>query len=1196
MKHINVKETLMSIAVCALALYGGLATARFTGTASMVPNKISLLSGQAKQVNAGTLVEPNWDSKGKELAAKGIRAGESVPKNPFIISNADWSSWAFIKVEIPRYSDGRDSVSLVGISDKWTLLQDTKSDDLHTLVYGYKPKLAGGNSTKAEADCARTDSLFTAFKANELTGDKPFVNTLMVYGTLVQCDETDDVKEIVKKAHFDGSASSAAVYSITYELNGGTISGEKYLYTEGESYTPPTPSKDGFKFTGWSPKSIGAGESGDKTFTAGWNANTLTIRFWTNGANRLTDLTHREFDSSSNVIHEVNTGEWDKPFYKSHPEHGLSDQSWLEKDGYHSSIGNNWRIKNNNNIADPTVDMTGYTGSDVANFLGVLEDFKKEDVVVDLIPEWTANTYSIKYNANAPAGSSATGAMSDTSATYDKSKALTNNAFSVPYYTFTSWNTSADGKGTSYNNGASVKNLTATNNGTVNIYAQWKANTFNNVINQQFFYDVAMKNAASFYGNTVTKPAAYNSKFKVATSDFSSFKTPKGFTRRDTISSSTDSKLHPLTDEYTQPGSVITFNVACYPLTYKISYNLDGGTNDSTNPSSYDVMHEVRLKNPTKTGYSFNGWEDANGNDVSGINVGAAASFTSASDLFAETEKRTTGDQTFTAQWAPATGTKYQVIYRQQQNDGSFKVIDTKTYTGTTDATIDAPRLTYAGFKTPNAKKVTITANGSASVTYDYYKEFSITYNLNYGSFTTTAKTTYLSTDSDYTIPRPERNAWTFDGWTGSNGTDPTHDVVIKSGSLGNKTYTANWVGETIAVTCENWSIDYNGNLYRKLSTEVKVVNVAFGTEVSGADWGSDKTANKYVQWYAYHGSSTLTVSKGHHIVYRYFWLTNNDNTVVSSLDRAGNAIPAYGDITTTWKDKAGKIIKQDTYHYPDTEKGLTSFTRFRCTPTWSGGWPDGGYTTYTNERAVNGYKVFKKDAHHIYWDILPASIDTTSYAQVNSWDKNRLAFVSTGPISQADSRVTQTYNIIKYWTIEQPDGNVIRKNWAVNGHYPTGSKISMHFDGDVNNKEKPGWIINDNDFPWYCSSAGEQQLRFSLKDGKPYILDGNIHVDGCNIYQDAYAVRFNVNGGTGNMSNQFISNIGTDAERTLTKNTFTHAGYRFAGWAKTSNATTPDFKDGAVMPVDFGSGSTSTANRKYTCKVVDLYAVWVKD
>lgn len=754
-------------------------------------------------------------------------------------------------------------------------------------------------------------------------------------------------------------------------------------------------------------------------------------------------------------------------------------------------------------------------------------------------------------------------------------------------YTFTGW---------------SPEKLPADSTGNVTFSAAWKVNTYDNVINQLIFYDTAMKNAASYYGNTVKKSADYGSKFKITESDFSSFQTPNGFARRTTVSSSTDSKLHPLSDEYTQPSSAISFNVAYYPLSYKISYNLDGGTNDAANPTSYDVMHEVHFKNPTKKGYLFNGWQDADGNSVSGINVGAASSFTSASDFFAETGKRVTGNQTFTAQWVPDTNTKYQVIYRQQQDDGTFKVSDTKYYYGTTDQTIDAPRLTYSGFQTPDAQKLTITSDGSATVTYDYYKQFSITYNLDYGTLATGTKTTYLSSDSNYTIPRPTRNAWTFDGWTGSNGDDPTHDVIIKKGSLGNKTYTANWVGETIAVTCENWSVDYNGNLYKKLSTESKQINVESGTEVSGAEWGENTALHTYVVNYAYKKASTLTVSKNHHTVYRYFWIGANASNpaMIKSLTRNGVSTPAYADITMTWKDNKGNIIKQDTYHYPDEENNLISFTKFICEPNYTqNALPDGGFASSANEQSANSYKLFKKTNNgsltRLYWDYLTDTCTTESYTKVWYWDNEKGNFMYTGPVIQNDSKVTQAYNITKYWQIEYPDGTIIKKDWGINGVYPTGSKITMHFDGDIANKEEPGWIIDDDDLPWYCDSVGNQEFT-KLANGASYTLDGNIHVDGCEIHQDAYAIRFNVNGGSGNMANQCISNVGTDAERTLSKNTLTHAGYHFAGWAKKPNATKADFKDGEVMPIDFGSGSTSTENRKYTCKIIDLYAVWEKN
>ena len=63
--------------------------------------------------------------------------------------------------------------------------------------------------------------------------------------------------------------------------------------------------------------------------------------------------------------------------------------------------------------------------------------------------------------------------MDDQSMTYDKAADLTANAFTRNGYTFNGWNTQANGKGTSYANMASVRNLTSTANGTVTLYAQW---------------------------------------------------------------------------------------------------------------------------------------------------------------------------------------------------------------------------------------------------------------------------------------------------------------------------------------------------------------------------------------------------------------------------------------------------------------------------------------------------------------------------------------------------------------------------------------------------------------------------------------------------------------------------------------------------------------------------------------------------
>ena len=93
---------------------------------------------------------------------------------------------------------------------------------------------------------------------------------------------------------------------------------------------------------------------------------------------------------------------------------------------------------------------------------------------VTLYVQWTANTYTIKYDGNGATG----GSTASSNHTYDSAKTLTPNGFVKTGYTFNGWNTQANGKGTSYSDKASVKNLTAVNNSTVTLYAQWKANTY----------------------------------------------------------------------------------------------------------------------------------------------------------------------------------------------------------------------------------------------------------------------------------------------------------------------------------------------------------------------------------------------------------------------------------------------------------------------------------------------------------------------------------------------------------------------------------------------------------------------------------------------------------------------------------------------------------------------------------------------
>ena len=86
-----------------------------------------------------------------------------------------------------------------------------------------------------------------------------------------------------------------------------------------------------------------------------------------------------------------------------------------------------------------------------------------------LVAKWTPNTYRIEYNANGGSGS-----MDPTKdCVYGDPVYLRANSFTRQGWTFTGWNTKADGSGISYDDQESVNIAVTSNGATVKLYAQW---------------------------------------------------------------------------------------------------------------------------------------------------------------------------------------------------------------------------------------------------------------------------------------------------------------------------------------------------------------------------------------------------------------------------------------------------------------------------------------------------------------------------------------------------------------------------------------------------------------------------------------------------------------------------------------------------------------------------------------------------
>jgi len=91
-----------------------------------------------------------------------------------------------------------------------------------------------------------------------------------------------------------------------------------------------------------------------------------------------------------------------------------------------------------------------------------------------LTADWLVDTFSVKFHAN-----TGEGAMPEQTFEYDEEKRFTLNSYFKLGFTFNGWNSAADGQGEkSYSDGELVKNLSLINGETIDLYAQWLANTY----------------------------------------------------------------------------------------------------------------------------------------------------------------------------------------------------------------------------------------------------------------------------------------------------------------------------------------------------------------------------------------------------------------------------------------------------------------------------------------------------------------------------------------------------------------------------------------------------------------------------------------------------------------------------------------------------------------------------------------------
>jgi uncharacterized protein (TIGR02145 family)/uncharacterized repeat protein (TIGR02543 family) len=371
----------------------------------------------------------------------------------------------------------------------------------------------------------------------------------------------DGDKTLTASFEWNGATPPPNVPDTKYTLtaypsptNGGEVSRspDKNAYTSGEKVTVTANPANGYKFTGWSD----AATSTSKSITVTIDGDrTLTAGF------ELITYT---------VTFSANGGSGTIP-----------DRSAQSGNSITLPTGSNLS-KNGSTFGGWNTNASG-TGT---NYGGGSSFFVTKDVT--LYAEWEIiPTYTVTFNANG-------GTVNPTSAkTEDDGKLASLPTPTRNGYTFDGWYTASTG-------GSEVL-ASRTYSANTTIYARWTE-----VPVTPSTYTITFNASGGTVSPTSAKTGDDGKLASLPTPTRSSDYTFNGWYTAATGGT--------VVTESRQYSATTTIYAQWTPVTYTITYDLDGGTVSSPNPTSYSVeTTNFTLRNPTKTGYTFAGWTGTNG-------------------------------------------------------------------------------------------------------------------------------------------------------------------------------------------------------------------------------------------------------------------------------------------------------------------------------------------------------------------------------------------------------------------------------------------------------------------------------------------------------------------------------------------------------------------------------------------------------
>ena len=308
---------------------------------------------------------------------------------------------------------------------------------------------------------------------------------------------------------------TANTYTVKFDSDGGSACKEITVTYDGKYPTLPAPTKEGYTFEGWfdGETQVMSGTAvtitEDQTLTARWGINTYTITYQVDGQTVKTESVTYGEDIPAYTYTKTgyDVSAWNSVVPKKMPARNLTFTATTKVHQHSLTYMLDGEMKSQAPVnygtavavqADPT--KTGYTfsGWKVSGAKPVDGKFTMPDNDVTITGSFSANTYTVTFNANGGEGS-----MADQSFTYDEKQALAANGFTRTGWRFTGWKLG----NTTYTDGQAVSNLTAEANGTVTLEAQWEhiLYTLKFVVDKSGnVYHTEQK----YYGDAITPPEA----------------------------------------------------------------------------------------------------------------------------------------------------------------------------------------------------------------------------------------------------------------------------------------------------------------------------------------------------------------------------------------------------------------------------------------------------------------------------------------------------------------------------------------------------------------------------------------------------------------------------------------------------------------------------------------------------------------